>query len=471
MTRLEGAFGALYSPCFVTKKSNNVAYIDAIYDAGGRVYEVGGAVRDRFLRRPSKDADLLVTGIPAADLEKLLRRFGSVHRVGASFGVLKLVPVGHQGDPIDVALPRTERSTGPGHRDFEVLFDHTLPVEEDLGRRDFTINAMALEVRTDELIDPFGGKADLEARVLRMVFDRAFVEDPLRILRGAQFTARLNLTVDDATRAAMEASVDGLADVSAERITTELVKLLHAEKPSVGFYLLRDIGALRRIMPELDELTGVPQPSKKEVGDAFDHTMKVIDAARADQALEHPGDLTLMLAALFHDVGKAKTRRYHDELGRIVFHGHQFVSKRMAKKRMKALRIETAGVKPAEILTLVENHMFDTGPQFTDKALRRFARKIGLELVFKQIDLRIADNRGGAHPKNIGKHLALRKRIREELNKKPPFGPKDLAINGQDLMEHGYPEGPAIGKKLRELVELVLDQPELNTREELLKRI
>lgn len=447
------------------------AHITALYDAGGRVYEVGGVVRDRILGIASKDADLLVTGLPPDRLQKILSKFGPVHGVGQSFGVLKFQPKGHVGEPIDVALPRKERSTGVGHRDFEITFDPALPVEEDLGRRDFTMNAMAVELKSGEIVDPFGGRKDLERRLLKMVFPKAFEEDPLRILRGVQFAARLKLAIDPATKQAMTSEAEKIGTVSAERIVQELKKLLLAEKPSAGFYLMRDIGICKLLLPELDELIGVPQPNKKEVGDAFDHTMKVIDAARADQALEHAGDMTLLLAALFHDVGKARTKRYNDEEGRIVFHGHQFVSKKMAKKRLDQLKVAQIGVDPEQILTLVENHMFDIGPDFSDKAIRRFARKIGLDLVFKQIDLRIADNRGGAHPHNIHKHLALRKRIREELERKAPFGLKDLAINGGDLLQRGYEPGPKLGAKLAELLELVLDDPSLNTRDELLKRI
>lgn len=445
-------------------------HIDAIYAAGGKVYEVGGVVRDRLLGLPSKDADLLVTGVPAADLRKLLERFGSVHLVGQSFGVLKFQPTDHNGEPIDIALPRLERSTGQGHRDFEVSFDHTLPVDVDLGRRDFTVNAIAREMKTGELVDPHGGRKDLEARRLRMVFERAFEEDPLRILRGIQFTARLNLVIEPVTREAMKKAAPLVASVSVERIVQELKKLLLAEKPSIGFYLMREIGVMQLLLPELFALTGVLQPGKEKVGDAFDHTLKVLDAARADAALDHPGDVTLMVAALFHDLGKATTAK-QEEGGRLTFHGHQFVSKKLARRRMDALKMGQMGVSTDEILTLVENHMFDTGPEFTDKALRRFARKIGVPLVFKQIDLRIADNRGGAHPHNIKKPLNLRRRIREELERKAPFGLKDLAINGNDLIQHGYAPGPKIGEKLNELLELVLDEPELNTRDELLKRI
>lgn len=445
-------------------------HIDAIYASGGKVYEVGGVVRDRLLGHAAKDADLLVTGVAAAELRALLERFGTVHLVGQSFGVLKFQPEGHTGEAIDVALPRREISTGQGHRDFDVSFDHTLPVEVDLGRRDFTVNAIAQEMKTGELVDPHGGRKDLEARRLRMVFERAFEEDPLRILRGIQFAARLKLVVEPATREAMKRAAPLVASLSAERVVQELKKLLLAEVPSTGFYLMREVGVMKLILPELEALSGVLQPGKEKVGDAFDHTLKVLDAARADAALEYPGDVTLMLAALFHDLGKATTAK-QEEGGRLTFHGHQFVSKKLARRRMDQLKISQMGVNQDEILTLVENHMFDTGPAFTDKALRRFARKIGVPLVFKQIDLRIADNRGGAHPHNIKKPLNLRRRIREELERKAPFGLKDLAINGNDLIEHGYQPGPKIGQKLNELLELVLDEPALNTREELLKRI
>ncbi len=446
-------------------------HIEAIQRAGGRVYEVGGVVRDRLLGLAPKDADYLVTKLPAAKLIEILKPFGSVHGVGQSFGVVKFRPRGTPAEvpELDFALPRRERSTGPGHRDFDVDFDPEIPVEEDLKRRDFTVNAMAQDLADGRIVDPFGGRADLEKRVLRIVFPNAFVDDPLRILRGIQFAARFGLAAEPETLASMTANAERITTVSGERIAQELKKLLLSPKPSIGFYLMRDIGLLAFLLPELHALIGVTQPGKKDVGDAFDHTLRVLDASRSDRELENAGDLTLMLAALFHDLGKATTRK--EEGGRVTFHGHQFVSRRLTERRLKALRVEQIGVDPKEIATLVENHMYDTGPDFTDKAVRRFANKIGLRLVFMQIDLRIADNRGGAHPNNIRKPLAMRKRIREELEKKAPFGLKDLAITGADLLAQGYAPGPKLGEKLKELLDLVLDEPELNTREELLKRI
>ena len=175
-------------------------FVRALQHRGARVYTVGGTVRDELLGHPRKDLDLLVTGIPQPDLLRCLRPYGRVQLTGRAFGVIKLLPHGWDGPPIDVALPRTEISTGVGHRDFEVMFDHTLPVETDLGRRDFTMNAMAIDLADGHLLDPFGGYGDLQQRQLRQVSPLAFPEDPLRMLRGVQLTARFALQIETATR-------------------------------------------------------------------------------------------------------------------------------------------------------------------------------------------------------------------------------------------------------------------------------
>ena len=175
-------------------------FVRALQHRGARVYTVGGTVRDELLGHPRKDLDLLVTGIHQPDLLRCLRPYGRVQLTGRAFGVIKLVPHGWDGPPIDVALPRTEISTGVGHRDFEVMFDHTLPVETDLGRRDFTMNAMAIDLADGHLLDPFGGYGDLQQRQLRQVSPLAFPEDPLRMLRGVQLTARFALQIETATR-------------------------------------------------------------------------------------------------------------------------------------------------------------------------------------------------------------------------------------------------------------------------------
>ncbi len=438
----------------------------AIFDAGGIVYEVGGSVRDSFLGVPHKDRDFLVTGIPLDKLSGLLKPYGSVTFVGKSFGVLKLTPFKEPEITFDIAIPRKEISTGEGHRDFEVTYDHTLPVEVDLSRRDFTVNAMARNVRTSELVDPFGGREDLKKKQIRQVFAETFKEDPLRLIRAVQFSARLGFEIEPETLNSMTKNAALIKTVSSERVVEELRKLFMAAKPSIGFDIMESCGILPHLFPEIAATKGIQQDKGHDV---YKHTMIVLDAAASDKIIDNKGDLELMFAALLHDVGKAKTARFVPEQKRIAFFGHQIVSKRIAKKRLEQLKVTTLGINPENVLTLIEDHMFETKSFFSDKAIRRFVAKVGKDLILKLIDLRIADNRGGKYPAGVGGVLKLKKRIIEELAKKPPFGPKDLAINGHDLMELGLKPGPKMGNIIKQLVELVLDEPERNTKEELLK--
>lgn len=434
--------------------------------AGGRVYEVGGVVRDRLLQRPIKDADYLITGLPIEQLQAILHPLGRVNVVGKSFGVIKFSPRGSDA-LIDLAIPRKEISTGTGHTEFSVSFDHTLPVEIDLARRDFTINAMARDLQTGALLDPFGGQTDLAARQIRQVFAAAFPEDPLRLLRAVQFAARFGFTIAADTATAMRTHAALVATVSPERIIDEIGKLLRAPVPSVGFYLMDDVGLLAHVFPELAACRDTAQ-EKRANDNVLQHTMRVLDAARSDEHITTPGDLTLLFAALYHDVGKPKTYRYDPHLQRVTFFGHQLVSERIARKRLKALRVEMLGVDPDTVCHLVREHMFETKSFYTERAIRRFVAKIGPEHIERLLDLRLADNRGGKYPHAIKGVLKLRGRIREELAKKPPFGPKDLAITGHDLMAAGIPAGPQMGALLKALVEHCLDHPEDNTKEQLL---
>ena len=446
---------------------NSHTFVEELYRAGGKVYEVGGTIRDRLLGLEHKDRDLLVCGVPFERLTTILRRLGEVFTVGKSFGVIKFYPREEKELCFDVALPRKEISTGIGHRDFEVDFDPSLPVEVDLARRDFTINAMARELFSDRLIDPFHGEEDLKAKILRMVSPKAFEEDPLRLMRGVQFAARFNLEIEPKTFEAMQKSAPLIKTVSPERISEELKKLFIAEKPSLGFVWMEKIGLLKEVFPEIAENVGVEQGNKFHKDDVFMHTMRVLDASRKDVAIPHSGDLELMLAALFHDVGKARTKRFDKEKNRLTFYGHQLISKRMARQRMSALKMTTMGINPDNVAHLVEHHMFQTKAYFSDRAIRRFVNKIGPEHILKLVDLRLADNRGGKYPEGIKGVLRLRKKIAEEMEKKTPFSVRDLAIKGGDIIALGVSEGPEVGKILKDLVEVVLDDPEMNTQEKL----
>lgn len=444
-----------------------MSFVDQIYGAGGKVYEVGGTVRDSLLGQPEKDLDLLVTGLAFERLKSLLKSEGQLLEVGKSFGVLKFKARGEE-KAYDIALPRTEKSTGSGHRDFEVQFDEKLPVETDLQRRDFTINAMARELKSGEILDPFGGREDLKKGILRQVFSQAFVEDPLRLMRAVQFAARFKLEIESETLASMKAHAALIDTVSPERIIEEIGKLFRAEQPSQGFYLMRDTGLLEQVFPELVKTIGVAQPAKKS-GDVFEHTMKVLDASRTCADLDHMGDLEVMFASLFHDIGKPYTVGFNEATQRTTFYGHQIVSTKLTRKWLKKYRANMLGINPDNVLSMVHNHMFETKSFYTERAIRRFIHKIGKDLIFKLVDLRIADKKGGAYPNQLKGILRLKSKIQEELEKKPPFGAKDLALTGHDLMKLGYAEGPVLGQILRQMVEVVLDDPAKNTREFLIE--
>jgi tRNA nucleotidyltransferase (CCA-adding enzyme) len=446
---------------------SSAQFIKDLQSDGGIVYEVGGSVRDTFLGQVIKDRDLVVARLPLNAIQSILKRHGKVSLVGKSFGVIKF-DSRELEQQFDIALPRKERSTGTGHRDFKVDFDPDIPIEDDLSRRDFTINAMARDISSETLIDPFYGYQDLENKLIRTVTQNSFMEDPLRLMRAIQFAARFQLEIEDKTFQAMKQHCQLINTVSAERICEELVKLLKARKPSKGFVLMHETGLLQEVLPEVEATIGVEQGNKFLNDDVFKHTMRVLDASRQDVAIDYSGNLDLMLSALYHDVGKTKTKRVYPEENKITFYGHQIVSRKIFQKRFKALKMTHVGANLDDISCMIENHMFQTKSFFSDKAIRRFVSKIGKELILKLVDLRIADNRGGKYPDGIKGILKLKKRIVEEISKESPFGIRDLAVTGHELMEMGIPEGPVIGNILKHLVEVVLDEPKKNDKETLI---
>ena len=270
-------------------------------EMGGRAMLVGGCVRDGLLGIPSTDIDCEVYGLAPDALCALAARFGDVDDSGERYGIFAL-----RGAGIDLAVPRTERRTGPHHGDFEVLPDPTLSFEKAAARRDFTVNAILRDALTGEIVDPFGGQEDLKNRILRAVPGEGFEEDPLRVLRGAQFAARYALTVDEAT---MEKMRRMLTDaLSPARVMSETKKaLMQSARPEIYFDILRRAGALEVWFKELAALIGVQQnPKYHPEGDAYVHTMFVLRAAaEMKNAAQKP--LNLMFAALVHDLGKAAT--------------------------------------------------------------------------------------------------------------------------------------------------------------------
>ena len=427
----------------------------------GRIYEVGGAVRDKHISPilPDKDKDYLVTGIPLDELCSFLSQFGKVDLVGKSFGVIKFLPSKRfNGDHVfDIALPRKEYSTGPGHKDFKVEYDHNLRVEDDLSRRDFTINAMAEDLSTGELVDPLNGRKDIKKRLIKVTNPNSFRDDPLRMLRGVQFAARFEFELEEETLQSLHENADLIASISAERIQEELNKLLtKAKYPSAGFRLMQKVGLLKKILPELASCVGVTQPGGYHAYDVFEHSIMTVDFA--------PRDLVLRLAALFHDVSKPETKVPTQDGA--TFYGHEKRGSRVARKVLQRLRYSNQIIE--QVTLLVDKHMFTTG--VTDKGVRRLIRKMGEELIFPLLELRRADvaaqGKGGS-TKDVDE---LEERIRLELERKPPFGLKDLEVKGNDIMDtFKIPPSPLVGQVLNYLLELVLDNPELNQKTRLMK--
>ena len=438
------------------------AHVKLITEAGGRVYEVGGTIRDRFISEHAgvtiepKDHDYVVTGIPINDLIEILRQIGKIDLVGQSFGVIKFRPDSKK-ESYDIALPRKEKSTGEGHRDFEVDFDHNLPIEEDLGRRDFTINAMAVDLEKDEVIDPYNGVQDIMDQRIGVVFPRAFEEDPLRMLRAVQFAARFKFRLTDETMASIREHAEKIKTVSGERIFEEIKKIMNkAEFPSIAFKLMKSTGLLKHIFPELQTTVGVDQPAKFHSQDVFGHILHAVDSVPSTK-------LHTRMAALFHAIAKPQTRSDVD--GEIHFYQHEHMAEATIRKVLNRWRAPSDLIN--QVARLVHNHMFDATFDMSRRAIRRLSKRVGEDLIHELIDLRMGDRRAsGKAFLSMGKIGHLRKIVDEELAE-PAFSVKHLHFSGKDMIEMGMEPGPAFKEILNNLLELVMDDPSLNTNEQL----
>lgn len=319
----------------------------AVRQEGGSVYYVGGLVRDALLGRENKDVDIEVHGVTPETLERILDSLGERISIGASFGVYGL-----RHYDLDIAMPRQEKANGKGHKDFTVFTDPFLGTEKAAMRRDFTINALMQDVLTGKIIDHFGGQEDLKNGILRHVNASSFGEDPLRVLRAAQFSARFGFRVAQETIALC--STMDLTTLAGERILGELEKaLLKAGKPSGFFQRLREMNQLHTWFPEAEALIGIPQePRFHPEGDVWNHTMLVLDqAAQLRRQTENP--LGLMLAALCHDFGKAEA--IQNDNGRIRALGHEEAGLSLAEQFLSRITREVKLHK--YVASMVELHM------------------------------------------------------------------------------------------------------------------
>ncbi len=422
----------------------------AVQARGGRALVVGGWVRDRLLGIESKDIDIEVFGILASDLAVLLQPFGRVEPIGQSFPVYKV-------GAIDIGLPRRESKAGRGHKGFAVEGDPSMSFADAARRRDFTINAISWDPLTDEFIDPFGGRADLERRVLRVVDPQTFADDSLRALRAVQFAARFELTLDAETKAICRSI--RLDDLPSERIWGEMEKLLlRARRPSLGFAVMRELGIIEQLFPEIEALIGCEQePEWHPEGDVWIHTLMVIDEARARiDDLGHADGITIMLAAVTHDFGKPKTTAFID--GRIRSLNHEEEGVAPAAAFLDRLNIHTIDGKDvrAQVLGLTAHHLkpgmlYKVRHELTDGAFRRLSQKVDLELLAR---LAKSDCLGRTGTFDCSAMDWFLERARDlGVDRSPP---KPLLL-GRHLLELGMKAGPEMGDLLRKIYERQLD--------------
>ncbi len=430
--------------------------LDRLRAHGHEAVAVGGGVRDTLLGRPVTGFWDVATSAPP---EELMRLFPQAAPTGIEHGTVTLPDT--QG-PIEITSYRSDHGSTDARHPDRVEFGTTL--EGDLARRDFTVNALAFDPASGRIHDAGGGLADLKARVLRAVGDplARFREDALRPLRGARLAAVLEFTLEPATREALAGVADLVPRLSAERVRDELAKMLAARRPSVGLEILREAGLLALVLPELQATVGVTQ-NRWHAHDVYVHTLGTVDGAPADRP-------RVRWAALAHDLGKPGTRSLRED-GEVTFYGHAERGATIADALCERLRFARA--ERDAVVHLVRHHLFDYRPEWSDAAVRRFLRRIGLDALDDLFALRRADA-AATRPENTDLEAldALGARIANVLAARPALSVRDLAVNGRDVMEVlGTGPGPEVGQALEHLLEEALEDPSLNERESLLARL
>jgi tRNA nucleotidyltransferase (CCA-adding enzyme) len=421
--------------------------------AGSECYLVGGAVRDQLLGREAKDWDLTTNALP----EEVIKLFKHVIPTGIKHGTVTVI---YKKYHVEVTTYRIDGKYTDGRRPDKISFSPS--IEEDLTRRDFTINSIAWDLINRRLFDPNNGLEDLKAGLIRAIgkAKERFDEDGLRAIRACRFAAQLNFNVTAETFNGIVKTHYRIPDLSKERIYDELMKIMSTEKPSLSFKLFRDTGLLKILFPELDACVGVTQKGSHSY-DVFEHSIYACDGVPADYK-------EVRIAALFHDIGKPGTMRL-DENGIATFHNHEKLSEKMAREIMSRYRFPIKSMK--KINHLIGCHMFHYEPTWTDSAVRRLIARVGQENLEELCLLRQGDIWGTARKECNNERLNLLKaRVSLVLEQENAFTIKDLKINGSTLHKKGtIPRSRKMGQVLEFLLESVLDDPTLNEEEKLLK--
>ena len=422
--------------------------LETLKDASHEAYIVGGSVRDILLGISPDEWDITTNATP----DQVTALFPKVVPTGLKFGTVTVLV--SELEKAEITTYRSDERYTDGRHPDNVRF--TKKLDEDLARRDFTVNALAYDPITATLVDLHKGQADLRARFIRTVgvpIER-FREDGLRPVRACRFAAQLNFEIDPETLASIPKGLDVVEKVAPERIRDEIIKLLKAEKPSVGFEYMRKAGLLKIILPELEECVGVEQPKSFHKYDVYWHNLIACDSAPRDNVI-------LRLSSLFHDISKPECK-----VGD-TFYNHEVVGAEKTKIIMKRLKFSNDDME--NVSNLVRNHMFNYVPEWSDSAVRRFIKRVGLKNIEPLFLLRKADVRGMEREVTDEELAELRARIKKAVDEENALHVKQLAVDGEELMKSlTLSPGPEIGRLLNALLEKVLDDPTLNTKETLL---
>ncbi|MBW2526451.1 MAG: HD domain-containing protein [Deltaproteobacteria bacterium] len=420
-------------------------------ERGKRGWVVGGCVRDLLSGRTVSDWDVATDARP----REVMGAFRRVVPTGLRHGTVTVL---WHDEPYEVTTLRGEGAYSDGRRPDEVRFLDD--IEQDLARRDLTINAMAIDPIGPALIDPFGGLDDLDQRVLRAVGEplERFTEDGLRILRVARFAATLRCTVDAATREAMgdERALAVFRQVSAERVRDEWLKAMVASEPSIAFELMRETGILEVVAPELHAMVGCEQ-NRWHAYDVWQHTMRCLDACEPDPVLR--------MAALLHDVAKPQTRALSDKTEDYTFFGHEVAGARVADRLLRRLRFSNE--QRSRIVHVIRHHLICYTPEWTDAAVRRWLRRVGSDRVEDLTRLAIADGRskGLDETASIAAIAELKQRVQAIEQAGTALCRRDLAVDGTTVMQElSLEPGRVVGQVLAALLELVTEDPRKNER-------
>ncbi|HPS85449.1 MAG TPA: CCA tRNA nucleotidyltransferase [Spirochaetota bacterium] len=424
-------------------------FVNTFYKNGFECYLIGGCVRDLILGYEIYDYDFATNARP----EQVMKMFKRVIPTGIKHGTVTVLVKGLE---FEVTTFRSDGKYLDGRRPEIVHYAESL--DEDVMRRDFTINGMAYDLKKDEVIDHVGGMDDLNKGIIRTIGDplARFSEDGLRTFRACRFAAKLGFIIEEKTFEAIGETLNISAMVSAERVRDELMKLLNSGLPSIGFECMRKSGLLKLWLPELDSCYEIDQ-NKFHVHDIYYHSLYSCDAAPADKPL-------IRLSALLHDVGKVSTRRVGDD-GDYTFYNHEVIGARLVRKILK--RLKFSNIEIETVNNLVINHMFHYTDDWSDGAVRRFMRKVGVENIPDLFVLREADRIGNGSRSGLPEPIMkLQSRIDKVIEAENAITVRDLNIDGNVIMEKfGLNPGPVIGRILHELLEIVLDHPDMNTGE------